>query len=71
MFADVLVPQILNWEYPGCMSEEQWPPGVGVLGAGQISQAAPRRQGPRRGRQPRGARHGAFRVFVKKLNALV
>ena len=44
MFADVLAPQILNREYSGYMGEEQWPLGIGVLGAGPISQAAPQRQ---------------------------
>jgi predicted dehydrogenase len=40
VFAEVLVPQILNREYPSCMSEEQRHLRVGVLGAGPISQAA-------------------------------
>jgi hypothetical protein len=44
VFADVLVPQMLNREYPECMSGEQRPPGVWVLGLGPISQAAPQRQ---------------------------
>jgi predicted dehydrogenase len=39
-FSEVPVPQILNTEYPYCMSEEQRPLRVGVLGAGLISQAA-------------------------------
>jgi hypothetical protein len=58
VFADVLAPQILDREYPGYMSEEQWPPGVGVLGAGPISQAAPQRQtsATRKGTSWRSAR---------------
>src|SRR5687768_7926602 len=39
-FHEVPVPQILDREYPCCMSEEQRILRVGVLGAGQISQAA-------------------------------
>jgi predicted dehydrogenase len=39
-FSEVLVPQILSSEYPCGMSEQQRPLGVGVLGAGPISQAA-------------------------------
>jgi predicted dehydrogenase len=39
-FHEVPVPQVLDREYPYCMSEEQRVLRVGVLGAGQISQAA-------------------------------
>jgi DNA-binding NarL/FixJ family response regulator len=58
VFADVLAPQILNREYPGCMNEEQWPLEVGVLDARPISQAAPRRQtsATRKGTSCRSAR---------------
>jgi predicted dehydrogenase len=37
---DVFVPRVLDREYPCCMSEEQRVLRVGVLGTGQISQAA-------------------------------
>src|SRR5918993_5999921 len=39
-FPDVFVSRVLDREYPCCMSEEQRVLRVGVLGAGQISQAA-------------------------------
>lgn len=66
MLSDILVPQILNWEYPGCMSEEQRPPGVGVPGAGQISQGGSAEVKVRDAEGNLVALGtGAFRVFVK------